>query len=174
LLEAVRDYSSISAVGRSMGMSYRRACLLIDELNHIFEEPVIDAKHAGSGGGGAELTAFGHRIVERYRSIEAKAHAAAAADLDALAAVTLKPPLDRSSQTIAKGGPAMKLSARNQIKGKLVEVRKGTTTAHIRIDIGNGVIITASITNEAVDDLGLRDGDEAIAVIKASDVMVAK
>ncbi|HEY4472650.1 MAG TPA: molybdopterin-binding protein [Stellaceae bacterium] len=68
----------------------------------------------------------------------------------------------------------MKLSARNQIKGKLVEVRKGTTTAHLRIDIGNGVIITSSITNEAVDDLGLRVGDDAIAVIKASDVMVAK
>ena len=68
----------------------------------------------------------------------------------------------------------MKLSARNQIKGKVVEVRKGTTTAHVRIDIGNGVIITSSITNEAVDDLGLRAGDEAIAIIKASDVMVAK
>jgi molybdopterin-binding protein len=68
----------------------------------------------------------------------------------------------------------MKLSARNQIKGKVVEVRKGATTAHVRIGIGNGVIITSSITNEAVDDLGLRAGDEAIAVIKASDVMVAK
>jgi molybdopterin-binding protein len=68
----------------------------------------------------------------------------------------------------------MKLSARNQLKGKVVEVRKGTTTAHVRIDIGNGVVITSSITNEAVDDLGLRVGDEAIAVIKASDMMVAK
>ena len=68
----------------------------------------------------------------------------------------------------------MKISARNQIKGKVVEVRKGSTTAHVRIDIGNGVVITSSITNEAVDDLGLRAGDEAIAVIKASDVMVAK
>ncbi len=68
----------------------------------------------------------------------------------------------------------MKLSARNQIKGRVVGVRKGTTTAHVRIDIGNGVIITSSITNEAVDDLGLGVGDEAIAVIKASDVMVAK
>jgi molybdate transport system regulatory protein len=94
LLEAVRDYGSISAAGRSMGMSYRRAWLLIDELNHIFEKPVIDAKHGGFGGGGAELTPFGHRVVQRYRSIEAKAHAAAADDLDALAAATLKPPLD--------------------------------------------------------------------------------
>jgi molybdopterin-binding protein len=68
----------------------------------------------------------------------------------------------------------MKLSARNQIKGRVVEVRKGATTAHVRIDIGGGVVIISSITNEAVDDLGLRTGDEAIAVIKASDVMVAK
>jgi len=68
----------------------------------------------------------------------------------------------------------MKLSARNQIKGKVVEVRKGATTAHVRIDIGNGVVITSSVTNEAVDDLALSTGDDAIAVIKASDVMVAK
>ena len=68
----------------------------------------------------------------------------------------------------------MKLSARNQIEGKVVAVQKGQTTAHVRIDIGNGVVITASITNEAVDDLGLKPGDEAVAVIKASDVMVAK
>jgi molybdopterin-binding protein len=68
----------------------------------------------------------------------------------------------------------MKLSARNQIKGKVVEVRKGATTAHVRIDIGNSVVITSSITNEAVEELGLAAGDEAIAVIKASDVMVAK
>jgi molybdopterin-binding protein len=68
----------------------------------------------------------------------------------------------------------MKLSARNQLKGKIVAVTKGQTTAHVRIDIGNGVIVTSSITNAAVDDLGLTVGDEAIAVIKASDVMVAK
>lgn len=68
----------------------------------------------------------------------------------------------------------MKLSARNQIKGKVVAVTKGQTTGHVRIDIGGGVIITSSITNEAIDDLELKVGDEAIAVIKASDVMVAK
>lgn len=66
----------------------------------------------------------------------------------------------------------MKLSARNQIPGRIVEVRKGTTTAHVRIDIG-GAIVTAAITNEAVDDLGLAAGKSAIAVVKASDVMIA-
>jgi molybdopterin-binding protein len=67
----------------------------------------------------------------------------------------------------------MKLSARNQIKGKIVDVQKGQTTGHVRIDIGNGVVITSSITNEAIDDLGLKTGQEAVAVIKSSDVMVA-
>jgi molybdopterin-binding protein len=65
-----------------------------------------------------------------------------------------------------------KLSARNQIKGKVVDVSKGATTSHVRIDIGGGTIITASITNEAVADLGLKPGIDAWAVIKASDVMV--
>jgi molybdopterin-binding protein len=68
----------------------------------------------------------------------------------------------------------MKLSARNQISGKVVMVRKGTTTAHVQIEIGTGVRIMAAITNEAVEDLDLKVGDEAIAVIKASDVMVGK
>jgi molybdopterin-binding protein len=68
----------------------------------------------------------------------------------------------------------MKLSARNQLKGKIVEVTKGATTSHVRVDIGGGVIITASITNEAVADLALKAGDEAWAVIKASDVMIGK
>ena len=72
------------------------------------------------------------------------------------------------------GELGMKLSARNQIKGKISSVRKGQTTGHVRIDIGNGVIITSSITNEAIDDLALSVGDDAMAVIKASDVMVAK
>ena len=68
----------------------------------------------------------------------------------------------------------MKLSARNQLKGKVIAVVKGQTTAHVRIDIGNGIIITSSITNEAIDDLNLAVGDDAIAIVKASDVLIAK
>jgi molybdopterin-binding protein len=66
----------------------------------------------------------------------------------------------------------MKISARNVLRGKIVEVTKGATTAHVRLDVG-GAIVTASITNEAVDHLGLIKGMTASAVIKASDVMVA-
>jgi molybdopterin-binding protein len=67
----------------------------------------------------------------------------------------------------------MRISARNQIKGKILEVKKGATTSHVRVDIAPGQVVTASITNEAVDDLGLKAGGAAIVVIKASDVMIA-
>ena len=66
----------------------------------------------------------------------------------------------------------MKISARNRLKGTIVEVVKGQTTAHVRIDV-QGAIVTSSITNEAVDDLGLKAGMTAYAVVKASDVMIA-
>jgi molybdopterin-binding protein len=66
----------------------------------------------------------------------------------------------------------MKLSARNQLKGKIVEVKKGVTTAHVRIDVG-GQIVTASITNESADELKLAVGQTAYAIVKASSVMIA-
>jgi molybdopterin-binding protein len=66
----------------------------------------------------------------------------------------------------------MKISARNKLKGKIIEVKKGTTTAHVRIDIGGGTVVTASITNEAADELKLASGQTAYAIIKASDVIV--
>ena len=61
----------------------------------------------------------------------------------------------------------MKLSARNKLKGKILDVKKGATTAHVRLEIAPGQIVTASITNEAVEELGLKAGGTAIAIIKA-------
>ena len=67
----------------------------------------------------------------------------------------------------------MRISARNQIKGTVVEVKKGATTSHVRVDVGGGNIVIASITNEAVDDLGIKAKSAVTVVIKASDVMIA-
>ena len=66
----------------------------------------------------------------------------------------------------------IKISARNALPGKIVDIKKGATTAHVRIDV-NGTVVTASITNESVDELALKVGDKVHAVIKSSDVMVA-
>jgi len=68
----------------------------------------------------------------------------------------------------------MKLSTRNQIKGKVIDVVKGAVAAKVKIDIGGGNTITSSITTDAVNDLQLQKGDEVIALIKASSVMIGK
>ena len=68
----------------------------------------------------------------------------------------------------------MRLSARNVLAGEVLEVRKGATTAHVRLELAGGAVITSSITNEAVEELGLKPGDQASAVVKASDVMIRK
>jgi molybdopterin-binding protein len=68
----------------------------------------------------------------------------------------------------------MKVSARNVLKGKVLGVVKGVTTCHVKIDIGHGIVITSSITTEAVKDLKLKKGDDAYAIIKSSEVIVGK
>lgn len=92
LMERISKHGSIAAAGKEMGMSYRRAWLLVDEINQIFREPLVTKQTGGSGGGGARLTALGREVVERYRAIEAASAAASAADLRALKAVLAATP----------------------------------------------------------------------------------
>jgi molybdate transport system regulatory protein len=86
LLEHISRYGSITSAGKEMGMSYRRAWLLVDEINHIFREPLVETQMGGSGGGGARLTKLGRDVVGRYRAIEGAAAVACAADLRILKA----------------------------------------------------------------------------------------
>jgi molybdate transport system regulatory protein len=86
LLEAIRDTGSITQAGILLGMSYRRAWLLVDDMNNCFREPVISAQTGGTHGGGAALTAFGVRLIDQYRAIEVEAHAATATRLNELEA----------------------------------------------------------------------------------------
>lgn len=81
LLALIAEHGSISAAGAAMGMSYRRAWLLIDEINHMFREPSVITRHGGKAGGGAELTAFGTELLARCRRMDAEAQAAINADL---------------------------------------------------------------------------------------------
>jgi molybdate transport system regulatory protein len=84
LLEAVREHGSISAAARSLNMSYRRAWLLMDELNRALESPATVSEHGGQSGGGSTLTPVGEEIIRLYRDIEARAAAACAAEIEAL------------------------------------------------------------------------------------------
>ena len=94
LLEAIRDTGSITQAGVALGMSYRRAWLLVDDVNNCFREPVVAAQKGGTHGGGAALTLFGRKLIDQYRAIEAEAHSATAArlhELEAACKETRKP-----------------------------------------------------------------------------------
>lgn len=84
LLETIAETGSISAAGRAMAMSYRRAWMLVDELNHMFTEPLVEARPGGMNGGGTSLTPTGADVVRRYRAIEAGVAADASANIAAL------------------------------------------------------------------------------------------
>ena len=97
LLELISKQGSITSAGRKMGMSYRRAWLLVDDINHMFREPLVETQMGGTGGGGARLTKLGRDVVGRYRANEGAAAVASAADLRALKLALPAKPSSRES-----------------------------------------------------------------------------
>jgi len=93
LLDAIEAEGSISAAARRMGMSYRRAWLLVDTMNQSFREPLVETAAGGKGGGGAQVTDFGRDMLTRYRDMETKARAAIVDEIDAFSEY-LTPPSD--------------------------------------------------------------------------------
>ena len=92
LLEAIRDSGSISAAGRAMEMSYKRAWMLVEEMNAAFQEPLVESTRGGPGGGGARVTEAGLRVLALYRSVQATAAQAAAEDIATLRAMLRRTP----------------------------------------------------------------------------------
>jgi molybdate transport system regulatory protein len=102
LLELIDQHGSISAAGRQMGMSYRRAWVLVDNLNHCFRAPVVASQAGGQHGGGASLTEFGHAVVDHYRAAEDAAQTAGAAHIDALAGALAEPTTAAAKTAVRK------------------------------------------------------------------------
>jgi len=92
LLEAIEGTGSISAAARSMGMSYRRAWLLVDTMNQCFRELVVDTATGGKGGGGAQITSFGKSVLRSYRRMEAGAAASIAGEMHKFSGLLRKTP----------------------------------------------------------------------------------
>ncbi len=95
LLQAIADTGSISAAARAMGMSYRRAWLLVDTMNRCFREDLVVTVTGGRGGGGARVTNLGHDVLSRYRDMEAKAQASVADEVAAFGALLTRPEADQ-------------------------------------------------------------------------------
>ena len=156
ILSAVDKEHSISKAAEKLSMSYRYVWNYIQEVEQSLQEPVVETFKGGKdGGGGAKLTDLGKSLIEEYRAAE-----------NYLSAI-----ISDNGKLEVK---SLKLSARNQFNGKIVNIEKGVITAKVKVEVTVPVTITAVITKDAVEDLKLKVGDEVTAIVKSTEVMIAK
>jgi molybdate transport system regulatory protein len=165
LLEAIERLGSISQAARHLDLSYKAAWDAVDAMNNLAEKPLLVRAAGGEHGGGSRLIEHGRGIVGLYRLLES-GHRRLLARMQ-----TKVHDFDELNELLR--AIAMKTSARNQYRGKVSAVRKGSVNADVILDLGDGLEIFANITNEAVEDLQLQIGREAVALIKASFVLLS-
>jgi len=165
LLESIEQHGSITHAAKAIDLSYKAAWDAVDAMNNLAEKPLVTRATGGSHGGGTQLTDYGRQVVKLYRKLES-GHQRVLARMEAEIHDTEK--LNDLLRAIA-----MKTSARNQLRGVVKTVRKGAVNADVILDLGDGLEIFANITNEAVAELGLKKGREAIALIKSSFVLLS-
>ena len=156
ILQQIKKERSISKAAEKLGMSYRYVWNYLQKIEKALGEPVVETYRGGkSGGGGAELTKLGKSLLEQYRRVEGY----------------LGEVLSDEEYWEAVG---LKISARNRLKGRVKAVEKNGVTAKIKVEITVPTVVTALISKEATEELNIKVGDEVEAVIKATEVMIAK
>lgn len=156
ILEGIAKENSISKAAVTLDMSYRYVWNYIQKIEKAIGEPIVETYKGGkSGGGGANLTELGKSLLAEYKQSESYMREVLA-DPDYWEVIGLK------------------ISARNQLKGKVVSVEKDGITAKVKIELTVPATITAVITKEAVEELDVKAGDEVSAIVKSTEVMVGK
>jgi molybdate transport system regulatory protein len=156
ILEEIAKQNSISKAAKELGMSYRYVWSYLQKIEKTIGEPIIETYKGGkAGGGGAKLTELGKSLLSEYKRFEGYV-GEVLSDAEYWEAVGLK------------------ISARNRLKGKVKSVEKGDVTAKIKIEITTPTTVTALISREATEEMNIKVGDEVEAVVKATEVMVAK
>ena len=153
LIEAIGEEGSIMKAARRLKVSYRAAWDGVQALNNLFAEPLVLASPGGAKGGAAELTDRGRKLIAAYRIMEAR-----------LAEAWAK--VDEDGADIWSLG--MKTSARNAYRGVVETITDGAVNCEVVLKIAEGLSLTAIVTRSSVEDLGLRVGGQAIALVKAS------
>jgi len=156
ILEAVKTEKSISKAAKKVGMSYRYVWNYLAKLEKTLNEPIVETFRGGrEGGGGATLTALGESLLKEYKRVE-----------EYIGEV-----IGDEEYWVAAG---LKISARNRLKGIVKGVEMGDIIAKVKLEVKTPAVITALISREAVEDLNIKVGDSVEAVIKATEVMIAK
>ena len=164
LLRRIEETGSITRAARAMGMSYKHAWDAVDAMNNLAAEPLVQRQTGGRHGGGTTLTDAGRRLIAVYD--------AAAAEHRRFLARLRAGVRDFERFDSLMGVMSMKVSARNLLRGVVARVRTGAVNAEVELDL-NGTPLVAIVTNQSVESLGLAEGMEAYALIKASFVLLA-
>jgi len=165
LLEKIGECGSITQAAKAVGLSYKGAWDTVDAMNVMIGEALIVTVTGGKGGGGAQLTATGIRIVDAYRALrreQMRFLQAASAGIE---------DFDNVYQMIRR--LSVKTSARNQFFGKVSAIKQGPVNVEVELTLTGGDKIHAVITHDGLDNLGLKIGGEAWALVKASWIILA-
>ncbi len=166
LLEAVAREGSISAGARAAGITYKAAWDALDAMTNLIGQPLLDTRSGGRAGGGTTLTPAGLGVIEAFRRLEAEM---------ARVVRTLEPELATigiPAHTLVSGF-MMKTSARNMLRGTIVEISKDALSAEISVAVSEEATVRALVTHTSLVDLGLCVGREVILLIKAPFVIIA-
>lgn len=168
LLAMIGELGSISAAAKSVGLSYKAAWDAVSTLNNLFPKPLVITRAGGKAGGGALLTAEGQAVIEAFHLLRR--------ELDRFLGLLsknlqLSEPQPQLAQLLWSIG--MRTSARNALRGTVLSVTPGAVNAEVVLHIADDIELVAIITNRSVDNLGLSPGKPAIALIKASFVILA-
>ena len=164
LLERIDSSGSISTAATAMGMSYKAAWQAVEAMNNLSDQPLVERQAGGRHGGGTTLTGYGRRVVGAYRRLETERE-------KVLATLgRIMDDFDQYYQLIRRFD--MKTSARNQFLGNVKAVKHGPINAEVILDIGGGDTLAAVITQDSAEHLGLVEGVEAYALVKAPWVIV--
>ncbi len=167
LLEAIRDHGSISAAAKALGLSYKGAWDAVQALNNLFERPLVLGRPGGAAGGATEVTQLGGALIAAFRFADRELERAFAG-MDASSR--------RPGGALFGGflwGLSMKTSARNVLAGTVAAITQGQVNTEVSLDVGDGQTIVATVTRDGVEDLGLKPGLRALALIKSSFVILA-
>lgn len=169
LLEAIARHGSIVQAAKAVPMAYKAAWDAVDDMNNVAPEPLVLRTTGGRHGGGSELTDFGRRLIAYYRALEQESQAALARLGEQLAQAGA-PDVAEFRQVLRK--LSMKTSARNQFGGPIVAIRCGPVESEVTLRLGPSLALAAIVTNDSVQNLGLAEGREVMAFVKASSIVL--
>jgi len=164
LLEKIEELGSITKAAKGVGISYKTAWDTVNLINNLAEKPLVDRSAGGKGGGGTSLTAEGKKVINQFKAIQEE-HRKFLDNLEDRLGDT-----DSLYQFLRR--ISMKVSARNTFSGTVTNITKGAVNAEVTISLKGGIPLTAVVTNGAIDNLGLKVGAEAYAIVKASSVII--